>query len=276
MPHIQIEIDFLTHPKTLAISPLAQLLFIRSLIYSATHLTDGFVPNAAIPQISYDLTQYERLHYVPANVHASSPDVVTVEELLAELLDKKRLKPSRKGDGYWIHDYLDYQLSKKQVLQLIENKRKAGQAGGQASAVARAEAAAQRNRKQNSTEFNPTPIPTPMTIPKEEEKKEKSSATHRLSDEEFLIKLRTSPAYKHCDLDQELAKMDTWILANPGRQKTRKFIVKWLNKIERPMPITPGMTVISRRPPPPPPKNDPIARGAWGRQYGDPRQYGYD
>ena len=25
-----------------------------------------------------------------------------------------------------------------------------------------------------------------------------------------------------------------------------------------------------------PAKNDPIARGQWGRTYGDPKQYGYD
>lgn len=30
------------------------------------------------------------------------------------------------------------------------------------------------------------------------------------------------------------------------------------------------------RPPPPPPKNDPIARGAWGRAYGDPKKWGYE
>lgn len=31
-----------------------------------------------------------------------------------------------------------------------------------------------------------------------------------------------------------------------------------------------------RKPPPPPPKIDPIARGQWKQQYGDPKQYGYD
>jgi hypothetical protein len=274
MAHVQLDLDFLTHPKTLATSPLAQLLFIRSLIYAASHLTDGFIPEAALPQLSYDLTQYERLHYKPSNVHASTPRQVTLEEIKKELVFHKRWKKC--SGGFRIHDYLDYQLSKRQVLQLIENKRKAGQAGGVAAAIARAQASAVAKSKQTSTESNPIPLPIPMTITKEEEKKEKSSATHRLSDEEFLDKLRISPAYQHCNVDQELAKMDTWILANPGRQKTRKFIVKWLNKIDKPMPINPGMTVISRRPPPPPPKNDPIARGAWGRQYGDPRQYGYD
>jgi hypothetical protein len=229
MPHVQLEIDFLSHPKTLATSPLAQLLFIRSLIYAATHLTDGYVPAAAIPQLSYDLTQYERLHYVPDNVHASTPDVVTVDELISELVLRKRWKVFR--DGYRIHDYLDYNLSKRQVLQLIDKRRKAGQAGGQASATARAKQIV----NDSATIFNPIPTPIPMTITKEK-KEEKSVRSHRLSDEEFVSKLKESPAYKHCDVDQELAKMDTWLLTKPGRQKTRRFIVQWLNKIDRPMP----------------------------------------
>jgi hypothetical protein len=69
-----------------------------------------------------------------------------------------------------------------------------------------------------------------------EEKKKSGAPSRRLSDEEFLVKLRESPAYKHCDVDQELAKMDTWLLTKPGRQKTRRFIVQWLNKIDKPLP----------------------------------------
>lgn len=172
MPHIQLEIDFLTHPKTLATSPLAQLLFIRSLIYAATHLTDGFIPEAALPQLAYDLTQYERLHYVPANIHAAAPDVVTVEEIKKELVFHKRWKVCR--GGFRIHDYLDYQLSRAQVLQLIDKRRKAGQAGGQASAQARAQANGKQTVNDFPTIFNPIPIPIPipMSIPKEGEKKD--------------------------------------------------------------------------------------------------------
>jgi hypothetical protein len=30
--------------------------------------------------------------------------------------------------------------------------------------------------------------------------------------------------------------MDAWLLIKPERKKTRKFIVNWLNKIEKPFP----------------------------------------
>ena len=56
-----------------------------------------------------------------------------------------------------------------------------------------------------------------------------------LSDEDFIKTLKTNPAYKHIDIDRELAKMDAWLLTHQGRQKTRRFIVKWLNRIETPL-----------------------------------------
>lgn len=47
----------------------------------------------------------------------------------------------------------------------------------------------------------------------------------------------------------------------------------WLNQ-ERwnDEPVAPG----KKMPPPFPPKNDPIARGAWKKTYGDPKAYGYE
>ena len=31
--------------------------------------------------------------------------------------------------------------------------------------------------------------------------------------------------------------MDAWLLAHKGRKKTRRFVVNWLNKIEKPLEI---------------------------------------
>jgi hypothetical protein len=58
-----------------------------------------------------------------------------------------------------------------------------------------------------------------------------------LSDEDFIKKLKETPAYKNINIDNELAKMDAWLLVHKGRQKTRRFIVNWLNKIDKPMDI---------------------------------------
>ena len=59
----------------------------------------------------------------------------------------------------------------------------------------------------------------------------------KLTDEEFLKAIKDNPAYRHIDLDHELSKMDAWFLTPKGcgRQKTRRFVVNWLNKIDKPL-----------------------------------------
>lgn len=56
-------------------------------------------------------------------------------------------------------------------------------------------------------------------------------------DKDIVSILKTNSAYAHIDIDTELGKMDAWLLAHKGRQKTKKFIVNWLNKIEKPLSI---------------------------------------
>ncbi len=52
----------------------------------------------------------------------------------------------------------------------------------------------------------------------------------------FLETLKTNIAYKHINLEIELGKMDAWLAAHKGRQKTKRFVLNWLNKIEVPIP----------------------------------------
>lgn len=58
-----------------------------------------------------------------------------------------------------------------------------------------------------------------------------------ISDSDFIETLKENPAYKGIDIDRELAKMDAWLLtpAAKGRKKTRRFIVNWLNRIDKPV-----------------------------------------
>ncbi len=56
-----------------------------------------------------------------------------------------------------------------------------------------------------------------------------------ITDEQFIESLKNNPAYSGLDIDTELGKMDAWILANPARKKTRRFIVSWLNKADKPV-----------------------------------------
>ena len=71
-----------------------------------------------------------------------------------------------------------------------------------------------------------------------------------LSDDDFLKTLKANPAYKHIDFEFEFGKMDAYLLTKRGRIKTRRFIVAWLNRIDRPM----GSVSQARQPKKPDPK----------------------
>ena len=58
------------------------------------------------------------------------------------------------------------------------------------------------------------------------------------ADEGFLLALKANPAYEGIDIDKELGKMDAWLMTpkGRGRQKNRRFIVNWLNKLDPSQP----------------------------------------
>ncbi len=66
------------------------------------------------------------------------------------------------------------------------------------------------------------------------------TGTAALTDEEFFKQLKSSPAYQGIDIDVEMAKLDNWLLTHPQHKKTRRRVVNWLNKCERPIPATPA------------------------------------
>jgi hypothetical protein len=88
------------HRKVLAVSPEAAWLHIEGLCYSAQQETDGAIPDTALAM----LTRF------------SKPKAI---KLAARLIEVGLWE--RNGTGYAIHDYLDYNPSKKS----LEEKRKA-------------------------------------------------------------------------------------------------------------------------------------------------------
>jgi len=74
-----------------------------------------------------------------------------------------------------------------------------------------------------------------ISLGRKEGKEGKEGPRGQLSDDEFLKDLKTNPVYRGIDIDRELGKMDAWLSTHKGRQKTRRFIVNWLNKIDKPV-----------------------------------------
>lgn len=65
----------------------------------------------------------------------------------------------------------------------------------------------------------------------------KTPSKPTFTDGEWLESLKSNPAYQHINFDEQNGKMDAWLSLpqNRKRTKTRRFILNWLNRIERPV-----------------------------------------
>jgi hypothetical protein len=125
MPWVKLDDQFADHPKIAAAGPLASWLHVCGLCYCARFLTDGFIPNGQIRKLA-DLDN-------------------TVE--LADKLVEVGIWEKVEG-GYQIHDYLEYNPSREQVLATRQARAEAGAVGGQQAAASKAQAKAKQNAKQ--------------------------------------------------------------------------------------------------------------------------------
>ena len=113
MTWVKLDDQFADHPKVVAAGPMAAWLYVCGLTYAARLMTDGYIPNAQVRRL--------------ADIEGSDEQALRLVDVgLWEVVE----------DGFQIHDYEDYQLTRAD----IEKKRAAGQAGGKASAKARATA----------------------------------------------------------------------------------------------------------------------------------------
>ena len=69
--------------------------------------------------------------------------------------------------------------------------------------------------------------------------------TLKLSDKSFIDFLRSNPAFSHINIDKELFKIDEWLKRHPGRHKTRRFVLHWLDRIE--IPLQSGVSKLTEK-----------------------------
>ncbi len=106
---VKIDYRMTENPKVAALNDSAFRAYVCAITYSARNLTDGFLPNAV------------------AKTFANG----SLDALCAAGLWEVA------GDGYRIHDYLDYQRSKADILELRQARTAAGSKGGKASSRAK-------------------------------------------------------------------------------------------------------------------------------------------
>ncbi len=117
--------EFDDHPKIVSLSPVAELVQVRALIYANRFRTDGHVPAGAMSKL---LRGSERLRLDGRKISA--------EDVVQELLDAGVWEKNG-GPGWLVHDFLDYQFSKAQLEAQSETKRESGRKGGLRSGQAR-------------------------------------------------------------------------------------------------------------------------------------------
>jgi hypothetical protein len=128
-----------------------------------------------------------------------------------------------------------------------DKKRVSGKVGGKVKSPAKTQAARDNGAKHNPSttqaeaKHNPSRTQANVrkgNVIKGKEKKSKEAdaskpSTRQLSDDEWMDQTKT--LYPHVNFDVELRKMDAWFSVNPTRQKTRPFVINWLNRIPAPL-----------------------------------------
>jgi hypothetical protein len=148
MPWLKIDDHFADHPKVRAAGPLAVWVHLQALCYASRYLTDGFIPESVIPSLVSGLQMIEQ-------AGDNWPDILVLEGLW-----------ERKKGGFLIHDFLDFNPSRAQILSDRERRKEAGSKGGQASAKARGQALRQADRSATvSSTVRNVPNPPSRTRP---------------------------------------------------------------------------------------------------------------
>lgn len=167
------------HPKmihlTTLLSPLAALaadgLWRRGIVYSNRTLSDGYLPRRIIPVLA-GLPAKAAFRLADALVRATGPN------------SPSGLFESTEG-GYIVHDFLQYNQSRKEVERLREVKASSGRTGGLRSGEARRKqtrSTPEANREANTKQLlhvrlnSPSPSYNPPT-PHEQTKQSAAAST---------------------------------------------------------------------------------------------------
>lgn len=129
MPWVRLDEQFARNPKVLMAGPLGMAMQVAALCYCNEYLTDGFVPRS----VANTLLDFEGLAFVWTHndIFGGGDDVEAA--MVVKMLVEAGVWDEAPG-GYQIHDYLEYQPSKAEVLAQREQRVEAGRQGGLAKA----------------------------------------------------------------------------------------------------------------------------------------------
>lgn len=187
---------------------------------------DGFVPGSVPGLANIFRVSVEQMRSALTTFESPDPDSRTKDN------EGRRIEAI---DGGWIllnhakhREKKDPEIRKQQVREAVARHRANKKQGNQTV-----------NNVINVSQSKPKSEVRSQITEAEKSKHKPSSvpSNGQLSDADFLQRIRENIAFAGIDIDRELARMDAWFLTpkGRGRKKTRRFIVAWLNKIDRPL-----------------------------------------
>lgn len=153
MAWVRIDDQVPHHPKILKAGPEASWLWLCSLAYAQSQLTDGWVPRQAVRMLGWKQEELIRMHKRGASGAHSGRDrggerggergaPKTLAWCVQRLVSVGLWE--RTSTGYQIHDYLDYNETRQEAIvrkqRLYSARSAAGRIGGLRSAEIRHEA----------------------------------------------------------------------------------------------------------------------------------------
>ena len=182
--------QFPEHPKVRAVGPLGLALHTAAVCYCARHLTDGrlsaSVADALVRSVMSPFTDPAGARWapalkqtakqlakqaaalLPAGEQGASSDAVfcaaDAVDFLGIMVAAGLWERSKDGASYVVHDYLEYNPSRREVLQ----KRKIAAQNGRLGGLAKTKQNAKQIAKRVGTRSLPRPLgslPTPVPVP---------------------------------------------------------------------------------------------------------------
>ena len=170
MSWTRIDDQFSDHPKLVSAGPIAMALQVAAFNYCSRFLTDGAIPGAFAEQKAKQTLEQVLKHLLSDRLITDQlilggiDDKVKPESLIQVMLDHGLWEKTQ--TGYMVHDFLEYNPSKAQVLEERQKRAEAGRKGGlshksksSSTCLASASGLLHTLPKQNGSTARPLPDP---------------------------------------------------------------------------------------------------------------------
>lgn len=146
MAWIKLDDQWMDHPKMIAAGRDARDMWLASLTWCAKHLTDGYFHKNLLHSLA----------------STAGVDVANCQEFASILLDVGLWDATE--NGYYVHDYLEYNPSKQDVIDTKEARKEAGRAGGIAKASKTPSKMLAKPKQNPAPSPSPSPSPNPEVV----------------------------------------------------------------------------------------------------------------